>query len=142
MQGAPIRTGIISAQVFFKFPLAAIARMIQKARGKEYWKVLSRMAICKERENIFMRMGMCMRDHSTREKGRVRVCTKRKLSYLTQLFQNKNSVGRVSSLFPTETNIKETSLTVFSMGWANTRTKMEQCMKEISTADRCGVRAR
>ena len=94
-QGVPIRTGIISAQVFFKFLLVVIAKMNPKAGDKENWKDLSIMAICREKENISMKMGMCMKDHSTRERVRVRVCTKRRLSNLTQHFQNKNSVGRV-----------------------------------------------
>ena len=142
MQGVPIRMGIISARVSFKLLLVVIEKMNPKARDKENWKDLSKMVICRERENISMKMGMCMKDHSTRETGRVRVCTKRRLSNLTQHFQNKNSVGRALSLFPMETNTKETSLTVFSRGWANTRIKTEQCMKEISIAGRCGVRAR
>ena len=107
IQGAPIRTEIILAQVFFKLVLAVKAKMIQKARSKENWKDLSIMAICKERENISMKMVMCMKDHSTKERYRVRVCIKRRLSSLTQHFQNKNSVGKASSLFSTETNTKE-----------------------------------
>ena len=94
------------------------------------------------KENTHTKMVISIKDLFQTEKDKDKDYTNPKHSNSILSSQNKNSTDKLFLPSLTEINIKAMSLTVNSMDLENIHTKTALFTKEISTADKCGVKAR